>query len=492
MTTSRRDFLGNSMRAAIGLAIAPTFATFIQSCTKEDISGPRGKWADLARSLNGSLVMRDDLDFTRLNTQYALAYLSVVPQAIALCKSEADVVACVKWARLHNIPIAPRSGGHSYAGFSRTTGLLIDLSQMTDIQFDANSNIATLAGGVHNQEVYLAGRNFSTSLTHGRCKGVGVAGLVLGGGIGFNMRGHGLTCDQLLSTRIVLANGDVITASATENPEAFWAVRGAGGGNFGIHTQFAFQMFPVGNVVFFNMQWQDNLNEIFDAFQDIAATAPNTLGVKFSVIARKTFSGNSITIDILGQFVGSETELLALLKPLYDIADPLVETIEILPYWDAQELLSIDGNPEYAHERSRFAFGKISKEGREAIFRNLENWPGTSIDGQWKFFLMGGKIKEISGDDTAFLFREATMITSIEIEWLTRDEGLLSANYAWLDAFHAEMEQFTSRHCYINFIDNRQQNHLDAYYGYHIDRLKAVKRQLDPNNVFSNPQSIPV
>ncbi|MGA0833173.1 MAG: FAD-binding protein, partial [Candidatus Kapaibacteriota bacterium] len=116
--SSRRSFLGTGVRAAAGIALAPSFAAFLQSCTTDSPVGPTGNWVELADALQGTLVMRDDLDFIRLNTQYALAYLSTVPAAIALCESEADVVACVNWARRKNTPIVTRSGGHSYAGFS--------------------------------------------------------------------------------------------------------------------------------------------------------------------------------------------------------------------------------------------------------------------------------------------------------------------------------------------------------------------------------------
>ena len=492
MNTTRRRFISTGMLAAAGMTVAPSFAAFLQNFTSNNPVGPTGKWIELAKLIKGSLIMRNDLDFKRLNTQYALAYLSVIPEAIALCKGEEDVVACVKWARQNKMPIVPRSGGHSYAGFSRTTGLLIDLSQMTSISFDPTTMRATIDGGAHNKEVYKAGRSVSMSVTHGRCKDVGVAGLVLGGGIGFNMRNRGLTCDQLLSTRIVLADGRVITASATENSDVFWAIRGAGGGNFGIHTQFVMQMFPVSTMTWFKIQWKINLEQVFDAFQDLAIDAPPEFGAKFMISAHKTNLGNELFIEILGQYAGDEATLRSLLKPAYDVATPSSERIELAPYWDVQEYLSEDGEPEYAHERSRFAFGKISTEGRKAIFRNLKNWPGTSSSAMWKYFLMGGRISNVSKDATSFPFRNATMISSIDLEWKETDTDVMEQNFKWLDQFHEEMTKYTSPYCYINFIDNRQKNHLNSYYAEHVERLRDVKRKIDPDNIFSNPQSIPV
>lgn len=477
-----------------GLAIAPSFASIIESCISDNPVGPSGTWAELAKAMQGKLVMADDLDFSKLNMQFSLAYLSKVPEAIALCKSEEDVIACVRWAAEHNVPFAARSGGHSYAGYSRSEGLIIDLSQMDNVNYDSTTNYATMEGGAHNLEVYVLGREASVSLCHGRCKGVGVAGLVLGGGIGFNMRNVGLTCDKLVSTRIVLANGEVITASGTENPEIFWAIRGAGGGNFGIHTQFVMEMFPVTTVSWFSIKWKNNLKRVFDAFQDVALNAPPEFGVKFNVVANrgKTDQDKELHVEILGQLVGNEAELRALLAPVYAVAEPSMEVMQELPYWDAQEMLSEDGSPELAHERSRFCFDKVSPEGRDAIFRNLTEWPGTSLSASWKYFLMGGRILDLPIEATSFPFREATMISSIDLEWLPNNNDVLEENFEWLDAFHQEMEQYTSPFSYVNFMDNREKNYLEAYYGPNLDRLQALKRQLDPGNMFSNPKGIPV
>ena len=148
--------------------------------------------------------------------------------------------------------------------------------------------------------------------------------------------------------------------------------------------------------------------------------------------------------------------------------------------------------PSKQPKRTRFAFDKISAEGRDTIFRYMREWPGTSVDAMWKYFLMGGRIKDVPSDATAFPFRNATMISSIDLEWQAPDSKYLAANFAWLDAFHAAMEPYTSRNCFINFVDRRQTNYLEAYYGTNLERLRAVKRQLDPANVFATPKSVPV
>jgi FAD/FMN-containing dehydrogenase len=142
---------------------------------------------------------------------------------------------------------------------------------------------------------------------------------------------------------------------------------------------------------------------------------------------------------------------------------------------------------------SRFATTAISGDGIATIFRNLRAWPGTSVAATWKYFLMGGVLNDKRATDMAFVHRGATMITSIELEWNPGDDGaLLQKNFRWLDAFHDEMATYTSASSYQNFIDRRQTNYLDAYYGSNIGRLMQVKRQVDPNNVFTYPQAIPL
>lgn len=434
--------------------------------------------------------MPGNVNFATHAQPWALQYASSLPQAIAQCASEEDVGTCLHWATANKIPLVARSGGHSYAGYSTTTGLMIDVSAMNTVKVDAATGIAVVGGGARNKHVYAACRPYNRAVTHGRCRDVGVAGLVLGGGIGFNMRAHGLTCDGLIETRIVLADGRVLTCNASENADLFWACRGAGGGNFGIHTSFTFQTYPVGAYTVFEMQWTDRLAEVFAALQDMALAAPNALGMKLSVIAQAGEVG--LKLNILGQFAGSQADFLALLAPVFSVSQPRKSIVEERGYWDAQEFVSEDGAPEYSHERSRFVRGALSTAAIQTIFANLREWPGTTVAGTWKFFLMGGKIDDISPSDMAFVHRGYSMLSSIELEWTQADSfAVLKNNQLWLSRFHARMEEHTSANCYQNFIDPSQQNHLQAYYGENLPRLQAVKRKYDPTDLFRYPQSIP-
>lgn len=488
---NRRHFISVGAKAFVGVAVGAQGLSWLAGCATNSPTDPSGIWKELAKGLSGTLYLPDAVNFAAKSTSWALQYSGVVPQGIVQCLTEADVVACVNWAKSNKIEFVARSGGHSYAAYSSTKGLLIDLSLMNSVVLEPN-NMARLGGGARNRDVYAALRPVSLAITHGRCKNVGVAGLVLGGGIGFNMRAHGLTCDRLISTRIVTANGDVLNCSATENQDLFWAVRGAGGGNLGIHTEFVFEAFPVTELAVFSITWTEQLEGVFTALQAMAMAAPNTLGLKVSVKSTIVGAEKNVIVNILGQLVGSESELASLLSPVYAVAQPSNSAIQTIGYWDGQEFLSEEGDPEYSHERSRFAFQQLNSEAVATIFRNVRAWPGTSKSCTWKFFLMGGVIDEKLPNDTAFVHRRAKMVSTCDLEWSETDSNaLMQANRDWLNNFHNEMQPYTSSNSYQNFIDRLQTDHLNSYYGSNLEKLMQVKKAYDGGNLFNYPQSIP-
>jgi FAD/FMN-containing dehydrogenase len=492
---SRRSFIGLGSKSIAGALLTPSLVGFLEGCSKTDLVSDF-EWQLLSNQLNGTVLLPGAPGFDPFTLPYALQYGKTIPQAVVRCMSEKDVVATVKWARQNNIAITTRSGGHSYAGYSSTNELLLDLSGMSNISLNSSTGLATLDGGTRNKHVYAALREPSLAITHGRCKDVGVGGLVLGGGIGFNMRAHGLTCDSLVETTMVTADGDIVVCSEKENQDLFWAVRGAGGGNFGIHTSFVFKPFPVNTVTYFELTWTNKIREVFESLQEILLASPKELGAKLSITAKQVRVGpsttaNQLSVALLGQFAGDIATFNAILKPAYDIELPTIEFIKNGLYWDAQEFLSEAGDPEYVHEKSRFAFEPLSPSAIDTIFGSLFSWPGTSGYGMWKCFIMGGAIENKQPDETAFFARKAKMITSIDLGWKEGDQNLFR-NIQWLDLFHENMEQYTSKYSYINFIDRTQKNYLDAYYGPSLPKLKAVKKLVDPKNHFRFPQGIPV
>ncbi|OJW78346.1 MAG: hypothetical protein BGO59_30535 [Spirosoma sp. 48-14] len=489
---SRRDFLRAGARVSLGLGVGLSSLDWLTSCTK--LADHRiAPWDELASKLQGALVRPGAASFSELSTPWALQYASTIPQAIAQCRTEADVQTCIQWAKANSMPIVARSGGHSYGGYSLTTGLMINVSALNTFTYEPTTGLATVGSGARNRTIFTQCKPLDRAIPHGRCYEVGVAGLVLGGGIGFDMRLHGLTCDALRETRIVLADGRMLTCNEKENADLFWACRGAGGGNFGIHTSFTFDTFPVGTITTFNLVWTDRLADTFAAIQTMTLSAPDTLGIKVSITAQKQAGASVLSLSILGHFVGSEADLRSLIAPILTVQKPAEQTIQIAPYWDGQQLITEEGRPEYSHERSRFVKGQLSDEAVRQIILNLKNWPGTSKAATWKYFLLGGQIDARSPTDMAFVHRGYSMLSSIELEWTPADDAaLLAKNEQWLTGFHNQMEAYTSSYCYQNFIDPSQEGYLQAYYGTNLPRLQAIKRKYDPENLFNYPQSIPV
>jgi len=469
--------------AALGFGFLPGRATAETSTTAS-----AAPWNQLARSLQGPLLTKDAPDFARIASPWNLRFASRIPAGIARCTSPEDVRACLLWAQSNDVPLTIRSGGHSYAGFSTTSGLMIDVSLMNEVGDIHQAGRVRMGGGARNADVYSALGPLNRALTHGRCRGVGVAGLVLGGGIGFSQRMRGLTCDQLVETEIVLPSGELLRCNEAENADLFWACRGGGGGNFGVNTSLTFQTFPVDAVTVFRLAWIAGLDELLPAALDLLPTMPDRLGCKLLVDA-----GKEPELELLGQLAGTQDELAALLAPLYRIAKPREASISTLPYWESQELLSEEGPPEYTHERSRYIFRPLPPEGSRTILDFTRRWPGTHDGAQWKMFLAGGAVAAVPPDATAFVHRKALMLSAIDLAWtLEDDEATVAANQAWLDEFHAAMRPFTSDQSFQNFTDEAETDYLRAYYGSNLERLVEIKRKYDPDNVLRFAQSIPL
>ncbi len=329
----------------------------------------------------------------------------------------------------------------------------------------------------------------SRAVTHGRCESVGVAGLILGGGVGFNMRRDGLLCDQFLATKVITADGDLLRCTADEHPGLYWACRGGGGGNFGINVGFTFQTFPADRMTALQITWENGLDQVLPRALDLLPSTTDRLGCKLSVVN----DGERLYLELLGQLPGQPCELRSVLDPLYRLAQPQAEIVNDLSYWDAQDFLSEPGTPDYSHERSRYVYDALPAAAAAAILDYLRRWPGTQASSTWKLFLAGGAVASVASDATAFVHRRATMITSIELDWTPADSiGVVGQNQAWLSDFHSAMGAYTSDESYQNFLDEAQTDFLHAYYGATLPRLVDLKRRYDSAGAFTFPQAIPL
>jgi hypothetical protein len=208
-------------------------------------------------------------------------YEDVRPQGIASCLDSSDVRESILWAREHEVPVAIRLGGHNYAGYSTTDGLLVDLDQMRSVDVNDDTGVAKVQVGARNTDVYAELQPHEAAISAGRCPTVAIGGLVLGGGIGFSSRKLGLTCDSLVETEIVTADGQILTCNEKENEDLFWACRGGSGGNFGVNISYTFQTTPVENVSIYDLQWDPEEGEmVLPALQEVALQASDNFSYR--------------------------------------------------------------------------------------------------------------------------------------------------------------------------------------------------------------------
>jgi FAD/FMN-containing dehydrogenase len=495
--TNRRAFLQRSAGAVLasgaGFGLLSTLGC---GGTKAIAPAPPGlPWGALARRLSGRLLLPSDAAFGDLARPNNLRYASRLPAGIAMCANARDVGASILWARENGVPLVARTGGHSYGGYSTTTGLMIDLGAMNSFAFDPGTGIATFGGGARNRDVFSECRKAGVAITHGRCLSVGVAGLALGGGVGFNMRAHGLTCDHLTATEIVTADGAIHAPNASaEYDDLFWACRGAGGGNYGINTSLSFQTFPVNRLTAYDLRWGAS-ERVFAALSAALEAAPATLGCKLSAgrtSAAHAGSGD-IELQLLGQLFGSTAELLEILQPVYAIAKPSRTVfLENLPYWDAQDMLSESGAPEYFQERSRFFNDAVGGEVIAEVFQWLRRWPGTASAASFKLFETGVQVNALAPAATAFVHRNSRWLGSIGLVWeATTPSDEIQRNLEWQAGFYEAILPFAKGGAYQNFIDPSLRDWKSAYYGANLPRLEALKARVDPTHAFNFAEAIP-
>ena len=450
-------------------------------------------WGSLAKSLSGRLILPGGEGYAAYARPNNLRYASALPAGIALCANARDVANSIRWAREYGVPLVARSGGHSYAGYSTTSGLMIDLAAMRGFAFDPATGIATLGGGARNADVFSNGRKHGVAITHGRCLSVGVTGLALGGGVGFNMRSHGLTCDQLVGFEIVGADGTAQRIGPHD--ELFWACRGAGGGNYGINTSMSFATFAVGRIVAYDLRWDREQERIFASLAAALESAPATLGCKLTASRTAPAHGGTgaIEIQLLGQLYGSQAELLEILAPAYAIAEPSkVGFLAELPYWDAQAMLSEPGDPEYFQERSRFFDESVGGDAVATIFSWLRAWPATAAGASFKLFETGGRVNAVAPSATAFVHRNSRWLGSIGLVWdASTPPAALQRNLAWQSDFYHAITPLAKGGAFQNFIDPSLTDWKSAYYGANLGRLEAIKKAVDPSHVFTFAQAIP-
>lgn len=500
----RRTFLQSASLAATtpllgGLAPSPPAVPPPPTPTEVPASALR----DLSRALGGRLISRGSPGCGTFNTLSNDRFNSVRPLAIAQCTSVEDIVACVKWAREHRVPIAPRAGGHNFAGYSTSPGLVVAVTDMKMMSFDQSSGVLDAQGGIQNQDLRALlpqGGEGRWVFSGGTCPTVGAAGLTLGGGFGPNSRWAGLTCDQLLESTIVTADGEVVVASASSHPDLFWAIRGSAGRNFGIHASFKYQLAarPDDRSTVFGLEFWNR--EKCAAAAKVILRGMRAAPPTSSVLMIATTWTDGVGCVMWGQHFGSDPAAGELKKELLAL-DPELSFERKAMWWDAQSwLMGSPTEPRAYWDRSRFVRDPVPDEVVDDLFVRLERYPGTTEErfGQLAFYgWTGGVINKVPRTATAYCHRDSSSLIRISGVWKLgedRPEGAASIPGEirdWVDGAWRAVAPHATNESYQNFPDPLLEDWGRAYYGENLPRLRTVKSRYDPTNLFDFEQAIP-
>nr|WP_083467432.1 FAD-binding oxidoreductase [Kibdelosporangium sp. MJ126-NF4]CEL23613.1 FAD-linked oxidoreductase family [Kibdelosporangium sp. MJ126-NF4]CTQ93150.1 FAD-linked oxidoreductase family [Kibdelosporangium sp. MJ126-NF4] len=492
MSVSRRVVLRASAAAALTLGYGSTPAGADAARTRLDADG--AAWRELRQVLSpaAQLYRPGDRDYSAHATADNQRYVSTRPAGVLACATEEDVQTALRWCAKHGMPFAPRSGGHNYAGYSTTTGLVISLRAMKHVRPQGQQ--LHLGGGATNSDVYAA-RDAGLYFPGGRCPGVGVAGLTLGGGLGFNDRKWGLTCDRLVETRVVLADGTVVRAAEDENPDLFWACRGGAGGNFGVNTAFVFDCVPVDRLraTVFNLSFSLSAGQdVVDELQHLLDTdRSDDLDVR---IGFKHAGDGTTALWVLGQRLGDEDTLRRLFGPLLRL-HPNTVLIEERGFWTAQDYLMENPGPKDCYaSRSLVPDQWLCPDTVAAVVDWTRTWrPGSAkATGYVTLFAMGGASSAPRPDETAYPHRGATFVIDIGTHWQpgtapSQVRALLTQTRVM---HHTLRRRLDTDAAYVNFPDPDLRSWQHAYYGSNYQRLAQVKHQYDPTGLFRYAQAI--
>jgi FAD/FMN-containing dehydrogenase len=409
------------------------------------------------------------------------------PAIIARCKSVGDVQAAIRFGRNNDLPIAIRGGGHNAAGLGVCDGgIVIDLSGMRDVVVDPAKRTARAGGGATWADFDTATAAHGLATTGGLISSTGVSGLTLGGGLGWLMRSQGMACDNLIGAEVVTADGQLVRASETENPDLLWALRG-GGGNFGVVTSLDFRLYPVstvlGGILFYPLARARDVLRFYRAF---TKTAPDAL----TVFAAMMCTPDGVPVVALALcYNGPAEEGERVIKPIRDFATPIAGEVGPVPY-TAQQTMLDGGFPSglQVHWRSEFvtAIPDALIEAAVSSFERVAS-PLSAL----LFEQFGGAVARVQRDAAAFDNRDADYNFVIVSRWV--DPADAERNVAWARAVSDAAKPFTNGRVYVNYIGAGESADRvrAAFSSEKFAKLSSIKRKYDPTNVFRLNQNIP-
>ena len=436
----------------------------------------------LASRVSGRILSRGDRGFDDACMIYN-SFAKRIPRAILQCASVGDVIEGVSFARRRDLVVAIRGGGHNVAGHALCDGgLVIDFSRMREVQVDPEARRARCQPGATWGEFDRATQVYGLATPGGIISTTGVAGLTLGGGIGILRGLYGLTCDNLSSATLVTADGELITASATENPELFWGIRG-GGGNFGIVVSFEFQLHPVGPVVSGTLEYPiEQASEVIQRYREFTRGVPPQ--VASDVLLRNKQGVDQIAVIM--RYIGPAEEAEKALKPMREFgraADFVVPTT----YCQSQSQLEAGSVWGRRHYWKSTALSQLSDSAIKTIVEYFKCAPSRLRMVMLEHF--HGAMTGVDPDATPINFRGAAYNTMLAAQWLDPRED--EENIRWVKEFRVAMDPYSDGTAYLNYFAVEPEELIRAAYGERkYQRLVALKDKYDPLNFFRMNQNI--
>ncbi len=447
----------------------------------------------LASALRGELLQPGDEGYDKARTVYN-AMIDRRPRVIARCVDAADVISAVNFARENHLAISIRGGSHNVAGFAvNDGGMMIDLSRMKGIRLDLQHRTVWAEGGVTWGDLDHATHPFGFAVPGGIISTTGVAGLTLGGGIGNLTRTYGLSCDNLLSADVVTADGRLITASADEHPDLFWALRG-GGGNFGVVTAFQFRLNPVstvlGGLAIFPIEAS---RDAMRFYRDFMRTAPDELNAYFGFhiappvpfIPEPMHGTNVCLISVC--YAGPLEQGEEVIRPIRQFGPPLVDVIGPVPFPalnSSLDALVPFGNQDYW--KSDFV-NELTDEAIEVHVTYGARVP--TLSSGMHLYPVNGAASRVEKSATAWGYRDAQYTHNIFAMY--PDPQDTPKNKAWVQDYWQALHPHSAEGGYVNFMMmDEGADRIKATFGQNYDRLAQVKQAYDPSNLFHMNQNI--
>ena len=415
------------------------------------------------------------------------------PALIARCEGPEDVARAIAYARRRGLPLAVKGGGHSVSGACLNDGgVVIDVGPMREITVDPRLRTARAGAGLRWGEFDVATQEHGLATTGGRVSTTGVAGLTLGGGSGWLERSYGLACDNLIAVELVTADGELVRASAVENPDLFWALHG-GGGNFGVATAFEFRLHPVGPEVYGGLAVYDpaDARELTRAIRDFHDGGPTRAGMAFGhAPAREEYDflpaewRDRLTFLLVGMWNGPAPEGELMLRPLIEAAEPIADLFGTYPYTEFQRM--IDDPPGFRNWWTAEYVNELTDEAVEALCAYGERIPA----GYSQSFVIpwGGAVAAGGDGATPLANRDAAYVVHPFCLW--KEPARDGEHVAWGRRVRQAMGRWSTGATYLNFIGNEGEDRVRAAFGASYERLVEVKTAWDPGNVFRGNQNI--